>query len=149
MYLVVETEGFERIFAALDKLENPDWQDLMTRIGGTLEAQTIRHFVEETGPEGKWAANEPSTIARKGHTAILVGGDVKSGYTGTLKGSFTHDVRGPYEVAVGTNIVYGKYHQGGGIKASYPKRMFLGLTEQDSDEIELVIQNYIDEYMAG
>ena len=137
--LTIEAVGFERVFAVLDKLENPDWSDLMGRIGGSLESQTLRHFVEERGPEGPWQELAPSTIKAKGHDKILQ-------ETNILKGSFVQDPRGPYEIALGTRKVYGKYHQEG---RGVPRRMILGLHDEDVDEIEATIQGFIDDYMGA
>lgn len=125
--IVFQVDGFERVFAVLDKLENPQWDRLLEVVGETLEAQTKQHFQEQGGPEGAW----PPT---KRGGQILV-------KTGLLRGSIEHAAIGPLEIAVGTNVAYGKFHQFGTRKM--PRRAFLGLTTDDKVEISNVIETYI------
>ena len=144
--LVFEGEGFNHVFAILDKVENPDWSDLLTQIGSQIQDQTTRHFVEERGPEGPWTPLAPSTVKAKGHATIL------TGKTGILKGSIQTDPRGAYAIAIGTSTTYGKYHQRGVSNSDgsvrTPQRMFLGMHDADAGEIETVLQNYINSYLG-
>ena len=129
--IIVDVDGFEPIFALLDRLENPDWNQLLRVMGMTIEEQTINHFTQQAGPSGSW----PPT-ARGGPALIK---------TGTLRGSI-QTVVGVDQVEVGTNIQYGKYHQFG--TKTLPQRAFLGLTNSDQDELQDVIEGYVERLLG-
>jgi len=129
--IVVSVEGFERVFAVLDRLENPQWDRLLTAIGLTIEEQTVYHFREGAGPEGAWAPRKSG-----GSKAILVA-------TGRLIGSITFAVKPPDTVIIGTAVKpYPRFHQEG--RQHLPRRMFMGLTESDKTELGSVIETYIE-----
>lgn len=134
----VEAEGFDPVLVVLDRLENPDWDELLTLLGLTIEEQTINHFTEQGGPEGPW----PPT--KRGGTILVK--------TGTLKGSIGIAV-GSMQVSIGTNVFYGKYHQTGTENDDgserMPRRAFLGLTGEDRNELQQVLESYVERMVAG
>jgi phage gpG-like protein len=126
--IIVQTEGFEKAYEVFNELEGPEWRaKLLNLIGLTVTAQSINHFSEQGGPHGPW---EPTQ--RGGMMLVL---------TGALRGSITHAVLSDDEVAIGTDIFYGVFHQFGTIKM--PRREFLGFTDSDKDELSNVIDTYI------
>ena len=143
----IRVSGLRRVIAVFDRLENPPWDRLLETIGRTLEEQTINHFTEEAGPGGKW--KEPSRSYRympgeKGEKRQKVSSRPLLILTGDLRKSIRMQ-KGPMEVAVGTDVWYGKLHQFGVEKTNLPARPFLGLTESDTSEMTNVIETYIDE----
>jgi phage virion morphogenesis protein len=67
---------------------------------------------------------------------------------GHLMQSITHHVSG-HEVEVGTNVVYAAIHQFGGRAGRQhasviPARPFLGVSQQDKNEIKHIFIDYID-----
>jgi phage virion morphogenesis protein len=130
--IVVQVSGFEPIVAVLDHLERPQWDDLLRTIGMTIEEQTVNHFTQQAGPDGAW---EPT---KRGGPALIL--------TGRLRGSISHAVF-PQEVHIGTNVHYGRYHQFG--TRTIPQRAFLGLTAQDENEVQGVIEDFIGRMIEG
>ena len=152
----IRVSGLRRVIAVFDQLENPPWGRLLETIGRTLEEQTINHFTEEAGPGGKW--KEPSRSYRympkekgapkRGQEGYTPAQKVSSRPLLILTGDLRKSIRmqkGPMEVAVGTDVWYGKLHQFGVEKTNLPARPFLGLTESDTSEMTNVIETYIDE----
>jgi phage gpG-like protein len=130
--VVVRAQGFETVFALFNSLGNAKWDELLRRIGSTVEEQTINHFQTQSGPEGPW----PST--QRGGAALVL--------TGRLRGSISHIVSGE-QVAIGTNVFYGKFHQTGTSRT--PRRMFLGLNETDKEELRDVVVDFISSLVRG
>lgn len=149
---------------ALQQRLNGNLTPLMQAIGEMLVSSTKQRFVDEESPSGvSWATLAGSTIqAKNGRTGIL-----KSGYGGGLMDSI-HAQADNNSVIVGTDKVYGKYHQTG--TAPYeirpkekkalkfngrfakvvhhpglPARPFLGLSEQDKSDIG----DLINDFLAG
>jgi phage gpG-like protein len=128
--IIISAAGFERVFAVLDRLENPQWERLMNLIGLTVEEQTVNHFQQQAGPEGPWAPRSGG-----GSWPVLV-------KTGTLRASITHAPLSETEVAIGTHLFYGRFHQEG--TRMTPRRMFLGLTDTDKDQLQRVVESYLE-----
>ena len=128
--VVVTVDGLDHVIAVVDRIANPDWANLLELLGQTIEEQTIHHFSLQAGPEGPWVERSSG-----GWWPLLV-------KTGRLRGSITHVVQLPDEVAIGTNVYYGKFHQLG--TRTIPRRQFLGITDQDKDEIQTVMNNYFE-----
>jgi len=131
--ITVNSRGFDVAIAAFDRLSEPATMNKLLRIIGlTVEGQTIAHFNQAAGPDGPW---EPTQ--RGG--AILVA-------TGRLRGSIGHVVSTD-QVAIGTNVFYGKFHQYG--TSRMVKRAFLGLTDADKTQLETIISDYVNGVISG
>ncbi len=120
-----------------------DTQSLMTQIGVAMKAQTVRRFQSGTGPDGQaWAEVKRPRKNRRGQAKPLVD-------TGRLRNSISFSA-GPFDVHVGSNLVYARIHQmggraGRGLKSAITARPYLGLSEEDQAEIAALVQ----EYLAG
>lgn len=137
-------DKFARLQAAV-----ADLTPVLDEIGQTLVTSVNMRFARGTGPDGEaWA---PLTT---GETPILV-------KSGRLRDSITHAVTGD-SVTVGTNLLYAATHQfGATIKpknakalaftvggkfvmaktVQIPARPFLGISDQDVDLVEGVIDD--------
>lgn len=127
----------------LERRLNGDLTPLMEAIGAVLENSTRQRFNNKKDPEGlSWANLMPDTIKRKtnkhGQNAgILV-------ESGNLFGSLTY-AADKYEVSVGTPESYGVYHQFGTI--NMPKRSFLGVSSDDKQSIQQLINDYLEDIL--
>jgi len=128
----ITTQGFEAVFAVLDKLSMPLWEILLRRLATTLESQVDRHFAAGAGAEGAWAPTQ------RGGTILVL--------TGRLRGSIKAEV-GNMQVAVGAGMPYGVFHEFGTVKM--PRRAFLGPTEADIVELSDVVEDFIEGLTRG
>lgn len=124
-----------------------------------IHARTQRRFEESRGPDGRpWPPLSPATLLGE------VGRDRAKGglsaraqrrvalrkpliRTGRLRASIAWKVAGN-AIAVGTNLVYAAIHQfggraGRGRKVRIPARPFLGLTEEDRQEAEALLLEWL------
>ncbi len=155
----------ERLKGVYDHL-NGDLTPLMERIGGIVENSTRQRFEDEESPNGvSWEQLMPSTVAvKKGNKKILKA-------SSHLMNSITYHAD-KTSVVVGTPELYGKYHQTGtdpyiiepktkkALKTPYgvfkkvhhtglPARPFLGLSEDDKDDILDALNYFIEETWRG
>ncbi|MEM7529383.1 MAG: phage virion morphogenesis protein [Pseudomonadota bacterium] len=145
--------------AAIDRIEGgaQETLPLMDAIGVVLVDGTIRRFQAGIGPDGvPW---KPSFRAQ------LSGGQTLIDSTRLLS-SITHQAE-PREVRVGTNVPYALIHQLGGEirpvnaqalrfqladgtfvtvgKVTIPARPFLGIDQEDREEIEDQVRLFIED----
>lgn len=126
---------------AVDKATSgiSDIRGLMTNIGAAMKGQTIRRFQTASDPDGKsWEAVKNP---RKGKASPLVD-------TGRLRNSISFSV-GESDVHVGSNAEYARIHQlggkaGRGRKVTIPARPYLGLSEEDRQEIEALVKSHME-----
>lgn len=119
---------------------NGDLTPLMQAIGGVLESSTIERFnVSKQAPDGSyWANLLPHTIAKK----VNKNGDD----AGILveKGRLSDGINWYFDknsVTIGTPETYGVYHQFG--TKHMPARPFLGLSNEDKQDIYTMINDYL------
>lgn len=138
---------------AAQKLGNT--QALMESIGDALVSGTLKRFDAEEDPQGrKW---EPSGRASE-----------EGGQTLTSKGRLRDSidrVATPDKVMVGSNLAYARIHQEGGIitpknakklvftgrggkkvavdKVTIPARPYLGVSEDDMDDVKAAMTNFL------
>lgn len=138
---------------AAQKLGNT--QALMESIGEALVSGTLKRFDAEEDPQGrKW---EPSGRASE-----------EGGQTLTSKGRLRDSidrVATPDKVMVGSNLAYARIHQEGGIitpknakklvftgrggkkvavdKVSIPARPYLGVSEEDMDDVKTAMTKFL------
>lgn len=148
---------FEKLRESLQGLSNFNYASLNKDIGEELVTQTMDRFDEQKDPDGgSWPVS--IRVSENGGETLSDSGD--------LKGSIhaTADAEG---VAVGTNKIYAAIHQfGGPIRAksskylkfniggrwssksevNIPKRSYLGVSEEDLEAINEIIQEHMEEY---
>lgn len=121
---------------------NGDLTPLMATIGALLESSTRQRFSDKKAPDCQsWEALLPTTTqAKKGRGGgILVD-------RGDLMKSITYHATSE-SVAVGTDRHYGKYHQAG--TENMVARPFLGLSNEDSTNIQEMINQFIEGAFNG
>ncbi|MGJ8523021.1 hypothetical protein R84981_001714 [Carnimonas sp. R-84981] len=119
-------------------------------IGEMLLLSTDDRFRSQVSPDGRpWAPLSPTTLARKKGGRILR-------ERGFLQDTIRYQVNNN-ELAIGTDRVYGAVHQFGQKKGAsgrnkrgspipwgdIPARPFLGLSNDDRDEIVEIIRDYL------
>ena len=132
-------------------------REMLDSVGKLVVSQTKQRIAsEKRSPEGKrWRPNITGTpiLERNGH----------------LLGSIDHEVHGD-EVWVGPSVIYGAIHQFGGTirpkrarklrfrigdrevfadSVTIPARPYLGLSDENRDEIEAVVSDWLEEVLAA
>ncbi|MDO4720471.1 MAG: phage virion morphogenesis protein [Peptostreptococcaceae bacterium] len=159
----VQIEGnIEELLSALQRLSALDRKRLNRVIAEALRESTIERFQNEEDPEGtSW---QPSLRAQ--------GQNGSAGKTlaksGRLKSSLSaHATDSGF--AVGTNLIYAKIHQFGGVIAAktrkgmlfkigdrfvrvhsvrMPKRSYLGVSQEDRREVAMEIDEFMQEIVS-
>lgn len=143
----VDTKAVVETFDVLDKRVKS--KTPLFQIGVEMVKSTVKHFENESGPDGSgWM---PSWRVRMG------GGQTLSD-KGTLKASLDNDVRGN-SVIVGTNLKKARTLQYGAARGKYgrtkygvpvpwgniPARPFLGISNDDRKLIMRILTNFVTE----
>ncbi len=139
--LTEELEDLKFLGGVYAEIEN-DWRDAdyTDFLGGVIEKIEERHrgfFESEISPAFQpWAPLAARTIARKGHSEVLV-------ETGRLRASLVRQTGDSirdiikeqffHGLSFGTSVTYSRYHQEGG--GHLPQREHVGVTEPTVDEI--------------
>ena len=115
-----------------------DTQALMESVGEALRSGTIERFEAEEDPQGKkW---KPSARAMAGGGKTL---DKESHLKDSIDYAATSD-----KVMVGSNLPYARNHQlggktGKGHKVDMPARPYLGVSEEDMDEVRETMADFL------
>ena len=115
-----------------------DTQALMESVGEALRSGTIERFEAEEDPQGKkW---KPSARAMAGGGKTL---DKESHLKDSIDYAATSD-----KVMVGSNLPYARIHQlggktGKGHKVDMPARPYLGVSEEDMDEVRETVADFL------
>ena len=115
-----------------------DTQALMESVGEALRSGTIERFEAEEDPQGKkW---KPSARAMAGGGKTL---DKESHVKDSIDYAATSD-----KVMVGSNLPYARIHQlggktGKGHKVDMPARPYLGVSEEDMDEVRETMADFL------
>ena len=115
-----------------------DTQALMESVGEALRSGTIERFEAEEDPQGKkW---KPSARAMAGGGKTL---DKESHLKDSIDYAATSD-----KVMVGSNLPYARIHQlggktGKGHKVDMPARPYLGVSEEDKDEVRETMADFL------
>lgn len=119
-------------------------QAMLSAVGEALVSSTNQRFQDGKGPDGKtW---EPS--ARAWEDGVDDGGFGKTlADTGRLMHSIDYATT-PDSVMVGSNVAYARIHQmggkaGRGRKVSIPARPYLGVSEEDKEEVQTIIADFM------
>ncbi|MCM0757351.1 phage virion morphogenesis protein [Sporomusa sphaeroides DSM 2875] len=154
------TGDWKRFEKRLHKLSFLNFTGLHKEIGEALRASTQDRFRKETSPDGQKWPKSLRAEADKGKTLTD---------TARLKNSITYRA-GPDGVELGTNLIYASVQQGnkgketkikaksgkwlrfkyGGSWAlkkfvTIPARPFIGISEEDIEEIKAIIKDRIEE----
>lgn len=121
-------------------------------IGSMLVASTQQRFEAERGPDGAaWPALAESTQKKRVSKRRLRGSGHMLRVKGHLYNSITH-LATDHDVQVGTNRKYAALHQFGGEAgmknpgaAAVPARPFLGVSDEDRDEILRILADHLME----
>ena len=113
------------------------------RIGDWFIDRTIKErFDKERAPNGKpwapWSEGYRERMAKKGK-----GGNKILADTGELRRSLHREAKRG-SVVVGTAKEYAATHQFGDARRNIPARPFLGINEQDKEEIRKKVARYIE-----
>lgn len=136
----------------LDRLASLDKGELLESLGQLGEQQTKRRISsEKESPDGKawpeWSAHYAGS--RHGGNSLLMG-------DGGLLDSIAAGAPSGDEIAWGSNVVYAAVHNfghtfsdawGKGIKAEVPQRQYLGLSDDNKREMEMVAHDFLREVM--
>lgn len=113
-------------------------QALMESVGDALVSGTLKRFDAEEDPQGnKWA---PSGRAADDGGQTLTD-------TARLRRSIDYAAT-PGKVMVGSNLTYARIHQKGGKtgkghSADMPARPYLGVSEDDMDEVKTAMTDFL------
>lgn len=156
------TGDLKRLHRDLRRLSITSLRPVANRIGEHLVSSTIRRFNEQRGPDGTpWPPLAASTVLgeirrsdrtrkgalRKRSQARLMRRKILI-RTARLRNSISYRVQGT-EIAVGTNVIYGRIHQLGGEAGSktrrvlIPARPFLGISDDDLRYVDRVLADLI------
>ena len=152
---VTMSGDFAKLKKELVSIGDIDPVGLNRKIGEALVSSTQKRFEDEKGPDGEeW---------KKSHRASASGGKTLSD-KGRLKGSINYQANAT-GVEIGTNVIYAGVHQEGmeikpkkakllrfqigGVwarkkKVVIPKRSFLGIDDDDMEEIDGTILDHIE-----
>ena len=116
---------------------------LLHQVGGLLESQTRDRIAnEKKDPKGKdwvpWSENYAKT-RHSGHSLLQNEGDMLDSIQYVVSSG---------SVEVGTNMVYGKTQQYGRPKDGIPARPFLGLSDDNIEEINDEIESWLRDEMG-
>ena len=148
--LQLTVDGLAGVEALLTRLHHPDFDQLLDEIGATVESQTAQRFDDKAGPDGKaWAEwSEKYRKTRHGGQSLLMSGrNYKGEPTQDLHNSITRLVYDS-RIEVGSAADYAAHHQFGSKKSSgrgsgVPARPYLGLSDDNRDEIDLIIKGFV------
>ena len=130
-----------------DDVEAIDWKAFAQTQGDRLQGDHSDFFDDEKSPLGKkWADLAPSTIARKGHSKILI--DSRR-LVRSLTQKTDDAIRAPFQsgnmagLVFGTAVPYAHYHMTG--TRNMPARPMVGLTESRLEKVRSQVASLITE----
>lgn len=140
--LIINDRELQQLQRRLFGLAGADFGGLLDVIGSEVESQTRRRISDEkTGPDG-----EPWDPWSDGYAPTRHSGQSLLQSEGHLLDSIQPLVTGTERLEVGTNLLYGATHQFG--RDGTPARPFLGLSPENSDDVEAVITDWISRYFS-
>ncbi|MCL7420843.1 MAG: phage virion morphogenesis protein [Methylobacter sp.] len=145
---MIEIEFNDRdVLTALQNLQHTsgNLRPALAEIGEALTESTKQRFSAQAGPNGqRWPANSQVTIERKGRDQPLIG------ETGSLMDAIHYNLIGDDTLEIGSPMEYAAMQQFGGTKGEFPhlwgnipERPFLGVSENDKNEILSIISHYL------
>lgn len=129
----------ERAFRGLQEL-GQDPHEMLGLMGESLISSTQRRFETSTDKDGNpWKPSK--RVLKKGGKTLVI-----KGWEG-LKGSISYNIL-PDSVEWGSHLVYAAIHQfgghaGRGAVVPIPQRAFLGVNDEDLDELEAIGYDFL------
>lgn len=152
---------WQRLSKALRELSRGLPEDVPKAVAEGIASRTIRRFDDQRAPDGTpWPPLSPATLLGevRARDRLKGGGYSKRALermakrkilikTGRLRGSIAWKVVGS-RIYVGTNVVYAPIHQFGGYagrnrKVRIPARPFLGISQEDLQDAEEVLREWL------
>lgn len=124
---------------------------LLAEIGSALEDSSRKRFVSQESPDGvSWAPLSEFTLSRKKSGRILYeSGDLHDSIKFELGADFVQIVAGPTEYAATHQFGRADNRLFGGPLAPIPARPFLGLSDDDQDEIMDAMSDFVRNAAGG
>ena len=115
-----------------------DTQALMESVGDALVSGTLKRFQDEEDPTGKKWPKSKRAAKKDGQTLTD---------TALLRRSVDYAATSD-KVMVGSNLPYARIHQKGGTtgkghKVDMPARPYLGVSEEDMDEVRETVADFL------
>lgn len=136
--------GFERIDALIARLANPDFDPLLDALGALVVSQTEERITQEkAAPDGTaWPelSERYAKRKKKGSGILELEGD--------LRDSLVYLVSGQ-TVEVGSNLIYAATHQFGDEDRGIPQREFLGISDENEEAINELIDDWFEQLSAA
>lgn len=146
------------VVAALKRLEanTGNLAPALKDIGEEMIESTKQRFKDKKGPDGEaWPLNTPTTIERKGHDDVLIGGNlhedgVSFSKGGTLGEQIFYQLVGDDALEWGSPLEYAAMQQFGGTQAEFPflwgdipERPYLGISAEDEKAILEIVEDHL------
>ena len=139
-------QGVDRLNMALARFAGSGVQitSLLQTMGRIVEDQTRERIEQEqTSPDGdSWPAWSDDYAASRHSNHDLLQHD------GHLFGSL-QSTAGVGQVEIGTNLVYAASHQYGDSRRGIPQREFLGVNDENLNELQYALDRWADDLIAG
>lgn len=140
--LVYDLRAIDRMEERIAAIAGFDRRILLDVVGSTVESQTRwRIEKDKTGPDGvawpEWSERYDKT-RHAGQSKLFGEGDLHGslGYAVAFDGS---------QVEIGSNLIYAATQQAGDGDRNIPARPYLGLSADDEEELEAVVDDFIRE----
>lgn len=150
----------KKLQSKLKALQKPILQKAARQVGEALASSTIRRFSEQRDPSGRpWKPLSAVTVfgslsfTKKGQVTKRSERQARGRLiliqSARLRNSISSNVAGT-KAYIGTNVKYARIHQMGGMagrgkKVSIPARPFLGVSENDQEEIVRIVTRVLEE----
>ena len=144
----INSTGLERLNRRISRLaaDLRDFRPLLENLGAEVESQTRRRISEEkASPEGApwkpWTARYAAT-RHSGHSLLESQGDLLDSIQFLVEGD---------RVEIGTNLIYGAIHQfgGGEVGINIPPRPYLGVSPENTDDLEAILDDWVDQQLRN
>lgn len=144
--LHVDLRDLQRVQARIDHLASFDRMGLAEAIAGELESQTRRRIQDEkAAPDGTpWQPwSERYAATRHGGHSLLQG---ENDLLDSIDSLVSEDA-----IETGSNLIYAAHQNYGGedIGSGVPARQFVGLSDENLDDVEDVSITFIDRYLES
>lgn len=144
--------GFARAGRVLGNLSHLDMTDLLDHVGQMIENQVKGRISNQEGPPegGSWAEYKKDETGRsryeKWKKTKSSGGFLE--LHGHLRDGIQHVVTGG-QVAIGSGEDYAATQQLGSKDGATPARPYLGLTDENEDDIEDLVKKWLAKQAAA
>ena len=117
---------------------------LLAEVGEAMVSSTMQRFIEGVGPDGTPWTPSQRALAQNGKTLVD-----KAHLQNSISAAVTSDA-----VFWGSNLPYAQIHQKGGKagrgkKVTLPARPYLGLNNDDREEIAAIVSDFAKDAFKG